>query len=140
MNLKLPALDGPWLNIGLMSGRKAELDMAVLLSKCIQWLGSTLCNRDESFKPALLRDMGLQRWPLFAEARLHPQLARTFLLNAVQETFATPARNRVNGRLVLLIDERLSQAEKRTALARIIFLLGRRTHADCPPCRLLTDR
>ena len=39
LNLQLLALDGRWINIGLMGGREAQLDFALLLGKRIQLLG-----------------------------------------------------------------------------------------------------
>ncbi|SDF70161.1 putative NAD(P)H quinone oxidoreductase, PIG3 family [Pseudomonas seleniipraecipitans] len=108
LNLKLLALDGRWVNIGLMGGRKAEFDMALLLGKRIQLIGSTLRSRDDLFKADLLRDLRQHVWPLFSEGRLKPQLARTFPIAEAQEAFATLEGNQVNGKLVLVIDDSLS--------------------------------
>ena len=72
LNLKLLALDGRWVNIGMMGGRKAEVDMALVLGKRIQLIGSTLRNRDDLFKAELLRDLRQHVWPLFSEGRLKP--------------------------------------------------------------------
>ncbi|HBX54164.1 NAD(P)H-quinone oxidoreductase [Pseudomonas sp. UBA2684] len=108
LNLELLARDGRWVNIGLMGGRKAELDLALLLGKRIQLIGSTLRSRDEQFKADLLRDMQQQVWPLFAEGRLKPQLERSFPIKDAQAAFAALASNQVNGKLVLVIDESLS--------------------------------
>src|SRR5471032_878376 len=41
LNLKLLAQDGRWVLIGLMGGRDAQLDLAQVLGKRIQLLGST---------------------------------------------------------------------------------------------------
>ncbi|UUD64891.1 NAD(P)H-quinone oxidoreductase [Pseudomonas seleniipraecipitans] len=108
LNLKLLALDGRWVNIGLMGGRKAEIDMALVLGKRIQLIGSTLRNRDDLFKAELLRDVGQHVWPLFSEGRLKPQLARTFPIAEAQEAYATLEGNQVNGKLVVVIDDSLS--------------------------------
>lgn len=108
LNLKLLALDGRWVNIGMMGGRKAEVDMALVLGKRIQLIGSTLRNRDDLFKAELLRDVRQHVWPLFSEGRLKPQLARTFPIAEAQEAYATLGGNQVNGKLVLVIDDSLS--------------------------------
>ena len=108
LNLKLLARDGRWVNIGLMGGRKAEVDMALVLGKRIQLIGSTLRNRDDLFKAELLRDLRQHVWPLFSEGRLKPQLARTFPIAEAHEAYATLEGNQVNGKLVLVIDESLS--------------------------------
>ena len=77
-NLKLLAQDGRWVIIGLMGGRKAELDLALLLGKRIQLIGSTLRSRDADSKALLLAELEQQVWPLFAEGRLKPQLERSY--------------------------------------------------------------
>lgn len=107
LNLQLLALDGRWVNIGLMGGREAALDFALLLGKRVQLIGSTLRNRDELFKAELLRDLRQYVWPLFSEGRLQPQLEKTFVAKDVEAAFAALASNQVNGKLVLSIDSSL---------------------------------
>ena len=108
LNLKLMALDGRWVLIGLMGGREAKLDLAQVLAKRVQLLGSTLRSRDDQFKADLLSDLGQQVWPLFAEGRLSPQLAKAFAVKDAEAAFAELASNTVSGKLVLVIDESLS--------------------------------
>ena len=108
LNLKLLARDGRWVLIGLMGGREAQLDLAQVLAKRVQLLGSTLRNRDEQFKADLFSDLGQHVWPLFAEGRLSPQLARTFAIKDAEAAFAELATNKVSGKLVLIIDESLT--------------------------------
>jgi putative PIG3 family NAD(P)H quinone oxidoreductase len=108
LNLKLMALDGRWVLIGLMGGREAKLDLAQVLAKRVQLLGSTLRSRDDQFKADLLSDLGQQVWPLFAEGRLSPQLAKVFAVKDAEAAFAELASNTVAGKLVLVIDDSLS--------------------------------
>ncbi|WP_064121011.1 zinc-binding dehydrogenase [Pseudomonas fluorescens] len=108
LNLKLMALDGRWVLIGLMGGREAQLDLAQVLAKRVQLVGSTLRSRDDQFKADLLSDLGQQVWPLFAEGRLSPQLAKAFAVKDAEAAFAELASNTVAGKLVLVIDESLS--------------------------------
>ncbi|MPT20975.1 MAG: NAD(P)H-quinone oxidoreductase [Pseudomonas sp.] len=108
LNLALLALDGRWINIGLMGGREASLDLAQVLGKRIQLTGSTLRNRDDQFKADLLRDLQQQVWPLFAEGRLKPQLERSFAIEDSETAFQTLAGNQVAGKLALLIDPSLA--------------------------------
>jgi putative PIG3 family NAD(P)H quinone oxidoreductase len=107
LNLKVMALDGRWVLIGLMGGREAQLDLAQVLAKRVQLLGSTLRSRDEQFKADLFSDLGQHVWPLFAEGRLSPQLAKTFPIKDAEAAFAELATNKVSGKLVLVIDESL---------------------------------
>jgi putative PIG3 family NAD(P)H quinone oxidoreductase len=108
LNLKLMALDGRWVLIGLMGGREAKLDLAQVLAKRVQLLGSTLRSRDDQFKADLLSDLGQHVWPLFAEGRLRPQLAKSFPVKDAEAAFAELASNTVSGKVVLVIDESLS--------------------------------
>ncbi|WP_336356882.1 zinc-binding dehydrogenase [Pseudomonas granadensis] len=108
LNLKLVALDGRWVLIGLMGGRDAKLDLAQVLAKRVQLLGSTLRSRSDQFKADLLSDLGQQVWPLFSEGRLRPQLAKAFAVKDAEAAFAELASNTVAGKLVLVIDEGLS--------------------------------
>lgn len=108
LNLKLMALDGRWVLIGLMGGREATLDLAQVLAKRVQLLGSTLRSRSDQFKADLLSDLGQHVWPLFAEGRLRPQLARAFAVKDAEAAFAELASNTVAGKLVLVINEGLS--------------------------------
>ncbi|WP_434768231.1 zinc-binding dehydrogenase [Pseudomonas triticicola] len=108
LNLKLMALDGRWVLIGLMGGREAKLDLAQVLAKRVQLLGSTLRSRSDQFKADLLSDLGQHVWPLFAEGRLRPQLAKAFAVKDAEAAFAELASNMVSGKLVLVIDNSLS--------------------------------
>ncbi|WLH14120.1 zinc-binding dehydrogenase [Pseudomonas hefeiensis] len=108
LNVKLLSVDGRWVLIGLMGGRSTELDLAQMLGKRIQLLGSTLRSRDDQFKADLISELGQQVWPLFTDKRLSPQLARTFAIKDAEAAFAELATNKVSGKLVLVIDENLS--------------------------------
>ncbi|WP_110993081.1 NAD(P)H-quinone oxidoreductase [Pseudomonas sichuanensis] len=108
LNLKLLARDGRWVIIGLMGGRKVELDLALVLGKRLEITGSTLRNRDDGFKAELLRELGRQVWPLFSEGRLKPQLVDTYPVAFAEAAFAELASNQVSGKLVLVIDPALA--------------------------------
>ena len=107
-NLQLLAQDGRWVLIGLLGGREVSLDLAMLLAKRVQLLGSTLRNRDEAFKADLISELLQHVWPLFNQARLKPQLQQVFAAKDVDAAFATLASNQVNGKLVLSINPGLS--------------------------------
>lgn len=107
LDLDLLARDGRWVVIGLMGGREATLDLAKLLGKRIQLIGSTLRNRDDLFKAELIGELGQFVWPLFAEGRLQPRLERSFPARDVEAAFEALASNQVSGKVVLLVDETL---------------------------------
>nr|WP_276583389.1 NAD(P)H-quinone oxidoreductase [Pseudomonas sp. RIT-PI-S] len=107
LNLQVAAQDARWVLIGLMGGRQAQIDLGALLGKRIQLIGSTLRSRDDAFKAELLREVGQQVLPLFAEGRLNPQVAMTFPIQDAEEAFAELASNKVTGKVVLVIDPTL---------------------------------
>lgn len=104
LNTQLLATDGRWVVIGLMGGRKAEIDLASLLAKRIQLIGSTLRSRDADYKAALMAQMQERIWPLFADKTLSPQLERSFPARDVEAAFAALASNQVSGKVALVLD------------------------------------
>lgn len=100
-NLKMLALDGRWVNIGLMGGRRVELDLAQLLGKRIRLIGSTLRTRDNDFKAELMADLQARVWPLFATGQLDPKVEAVFAMQDAAEAFARLAGNQVSGKLVI---------------------------------------
>ncbi|MGE6991916.1 NAD(P)H-quinone oxidoreductase [Pseudomonas sp. NPDC047961] len=107
LNTQLLAADGRWVVIGLMGGRKAEVDLGVLLSKRIQLIGSTLRSRTADDKAGLLAEMQERVWPLFANQSLSPRLERSFPVGDVEAAFAALASNQVSGKVALIIDKSL---------------------------------
>lgn len=103
LNLKILGLDGRWVNIGLMGGRRAELDLAQLLSKRIQLIGSTLRSRSDAFKGELIAQLADKVWPLFASGKLQAQAEEVFAWTDAEAAFARLASNQVNGKVVLQI-------------------------------------
>ncbi|MCL7462868.1 NAD(P)H-quinone oxidoreductase [Pseudomonas sp. NW5] len=111
LNLKVLGQDGRWVIIGLMGGRKAQLDLALLLGKRIQMIGSTLRNRDADFKARLMADLEQFVWPLFAEGRLKAQLERRYAVRDAEAAFEVLASNEVQGKVVLVVDEALADSQ-----------------------------
>lgn len=102
------AQDGRWVVIGLMGGRKAELDLAQLLAKRIQLIGSTLRSRDDAFKAELIAELRREVWPLLAAGRLDARLQRAYPWQEAEAAFAHLASNQVSGKLALLLDPDLA--------------------------------
>ncbi|MBA1277660.1 NAD(P)H-quinone oxidoreductase [Stutzerimonas stutzeri] len=105
LNTQLLATEGRWVIIGMMGGRKAEMDLGGLLAKRIQLIGSTLRSRNADDKAELLADMRDRIWPLFADKTLSPRLERSFPIRDVEAAFAALASNQVSGKVALVIDE-----------------------------------
>jgi len=107
LDLDLLARDGRWVIIGLMGGREAQLDLAKLLGKRVQLIGSTLRTRDDRFKGELIDELRQQVWPLFGEGRLDPRLEHSFAAKDVGAAFEMLASNTVSGKVALVIDDSL---------------------------------
>lgn len=107
LNSQLLATGGRWVIIGLMGGRKTEMDLASLLAKRIQLIGSTLRSRSADDKAGLLAEMHEKLWPLFVDKTLSPRLERSFPVRDVEAAFAALASNEVSGKVALVIDGNL---------------------------------
>ena len=79
-NLKCLAEDGRHVTIAVQGGTKAELNMAVVMSRRYTLTGSTLRPRSAEFKAALAADIREKVWPLVAEGKLRPVMDRSFAL------------------------------------------------------------
>jgi len=107
LNLQVLGKDARWVMIGLMGGRKGEVDFGTLLAKLIQLIGSTLRSRDADDKAELMAELKEKVWPLFASGQLKPRLEGQYPVDDVEAAFATLASNTVSGKLALVIDETL---------------------------------
>lgn len=104
-HLNLLALDGRWVMIGLMGGRKVELDLAKVLIKRLQLTGSTLRTRTADFKAGLLARMEERLWPLFESGKLKPLVAKTYSFDQAEDAFAELARDQIVGKIVLVNED-----------------------------------
>lgn len=108
LNLKLIGMDGRWVMIGLMGGRKGEVDFGGLLAKRVQLIGSTLRSRDADYKAGLMAELREKVWPLLESGQLSPRLEASFPVRDVEAAFAALASNTVSGKVALVIDSSLS--------------------------------
>ena len=71
--------------IGLQGGTKAELDLSVLLRKRAAIIATSLRPRPVEEKTVIMNAVRDAVWPLLADGRIHPLVAKTFPLEQVQE-------------------------------------------------------
>ena len=71
-NLKCLAEDGRHVTIAILGGAKAELNMAVIMSRRYTLTGSTLRPRSAQFKALLAQEIAQQVWPLVEQGELRP--------------------------------------------------------------------
>lgn len=71
-NLAVLADDGRLVVLGLQRGRRAEIDLGLLLAKRVSVIGTTLRSRPAAQKAAIVADVRTHAWPLVAEGAIRP--------------------------------------------------------------------
>lgn len=79
-NLKCLAEDGRHVTIAVQGGARAELNMAVVMSRRYTLTGSTLRPRSKEFKALLAQEIAANAWPLVESGDLRPVMDRSFPL------------------------------------------------------------
>ncbi|UCF39476.1 MAG: NAD(P)H-quinone oxidoreductase [Acidobacteriota bacterium] len=102
-NLAVLRSQGRMVVVGLVSGRKAELDLGLLMQKRITLIGTVLRSRSETEKAALSLEFERTMLPLFLEGRLRPVVDRVFDWKEAAEAHRYMERNRNFGKIVLTV-------------------------------------
>lgn len=100
-NLKCLAMDGRHVTIAVLGGMKAELNMAVIMSRRLTLTGSTLRPRTDAFKALLAGEIERNAWPLFADGTVRPVMDRTFPLGDAAAAHARMEAGDHIGKIVL---------------------------------------
>jgi putative PIG3 family NAD(P)H quinone oxidoreductase len=79
-NLKCLAPDGRHVTIAVQGGTKAEINMAVVMTRRYTLTGSTLRARSDGFKGLLAQEILANAWPLVEEGDLRPVMDARFPL------------------------------------------------------------
>ena len=79
-NMKCMAMDGRHVTIAILGGAKAEINMAVVMTRRYTMTGSTLRPRSDAFKTLLAGEIESNAWPLFEAGTLRPVMDRSFPL------------------------------------------------------------
>jgi NADPH2:quinone reductase len=79
-NIDCLAMNGRLVQIGLISGPKAEVNLTSVLQRRLTITGSTLRARSVAEKGALAREVETHVWPLLAGGRVAPVIDRVFPL------------------------------------------------------------
>ena len=100
-NLKCLAEQGRHVTIAVQGGAKAEINMAVVMSRRYMLTGSTLRPRSTEFKTLLAQEIAQNVWPLVAEGKLRPVMDRTYPLAAAAAAHARMEAGEHVGKIVL---------------------------------------
>ena len=100
-NVGLLKESGRLIHIGLLGGRKAELDLALVLGKSLHLIGSRLRPRPLAEKIRLTQEFRHLFWSLFAAGQLRPIIDSVFPLPQAQAAHDYVRRNENIGKVIL---------------------------------------
>jgi NADPH2:quinone reductase len=104
-NVKALGLGGRLAVIGIMGGRKGELDMAAVLRKHLRIEGSTLRPRSVGEKAAIVASFAQTALPHFATGQITPLIHRIYPLAQAAEAHRAMEASEHFGKLVLRVRE-----------------------------------
>jgi putative PIG3 family NAD(P)H quinone oxidoreductase len=102
-NLKCLAEDGRHVTIAVQGGARAELNMAVVMSRRYTLTGSTLRPRPDEFKALLADEIVANVWPAVEDGELRPVMDRRFPLAEAAAAHARMEAGEHVGKIVLEI-------------------------------------
>ena len=100
-NIESLALNGRLVQIGLISGSRAQIDFRGVLQKRLTITGSTLRARTVAEKGELAREIESRVWPLLAAGTVRPIIHATFPLREAAQAHRLLESGAVIGKIVL---------------------------------------
>ncbi|MGK5732988.1 NAD(P)H-quinone oxidoreductase [Streptomyces sp. URMC 124] len=102
-NVDALAVNGRLVIIGLQGGRKAELDLAALLTKRAAVMGTSLRGRPLAEKAAIIAAVREHVWPLIAGGRVRAVVDRTMPMAEAAEAHRVMERSAHVGKILLTV-------------------------------------
>ncbi|MFZ0427689.1 MAG: NAD(P)H-quinone oxidoreductase [Acidobacteriota bacterium] len=102
-NLEILRSLGRIMVVGLVSGRKTEVDLGILLRKRLRIYGTALRSRSLVEKAALIEEFSARVLPLFRSGRIRPVVDRVFPWTQTEEAHRHLESNDSFGKVVLAI-------------------------------------
>ena len=100
-NLRVVATKGTVVQVGLMGGASTNVNVGLLLTKRVRWIGTTLRARPIEQKAALTRRFAAEMLPLFEVGRLRPIIDRRYPLERVAEAHEAMGANANTGKILI---------------------------------------
>ena len=100
-NLDLLALEGRLLQIAMLRGAKADINLARLLRQRLSVTGSTLRSRSVEEKGRIARAIEREVWPLVESAKVRPLVYATFPLTQASDAHRLMEMGGHIGKIVL---------------------------------------
>ena len=104
-NLECLAMNGRLVQVGLLGGARAQVNLSAVMQRRLTLTGSTLRARSVEEKGAIARDLESHVWPLLAARRVTPVVDRTFPLQEAAEAHRVLESGDVIGKVVLVVSE-----------------------------------
>lgn len=101
-NIECLAMHGRLIQIGLLGGSRAEINLRPLMQKRLTLTGSTLRTRSVAEKGAIARELETRVWPLLASRQVAPLIDRTLPLAEAAEAHRLLESGEVIGKIVLV--------------------------------------
>jgi tumor protein p53-inducible protein 3 len=100
-NLDLLKDNGRLVNIGLLGGNTAEMNMATVLGKSLRIIGSRLRSRPLMEKIAITQQFKERFWPMLEGGKLQPVIDTVFPIEEATAAHAYVRENRNTGKVIL---------------------------------------
>ena len=100
-NLAVVRPKGTIVQVGLMGGGAATVNVGLLLTKRVRWIGTMLRSRPLEEKVAISRRFADEVLPLFAAGALHPVIDRRYPLDAIADAHRHMEADANVGKIVL---------------------------------------
>lgn len=104
-NLESLTVEGKLLLVGLPSGSKAEINLALMLGKRLQVIGSTMRARPKQYKEKIVREFSEFAGSKFETGELKPIIDKTFKLSQAMEAHQYMEAKKNKGKIVLIVKE-----------------------------------
>ncbi|HKL48862.1 MAG TPA: NAD(P)H-quinone oxidoreductase [Desulfuromonadales bacterium] len=104
-NMKSLAYKGRLVVIGIISGTKAELNLAVMMVKRQQITGSVLRSRPVKDKAEIVAEFTRRALPKFADRTIVPNIEKVFSIDEVAQAHSMMEEDKHFGKIVLKIAE-----------------------------------
>lgn len=100
-NLSVLNLDGRMVYLAMLGGRFAQLDMAKVLAKRAQIMGSTLRNRDLAYKAQLVQDFCSRWMAAFEDGSLQVNIDSVLTIDDINIAHQRLENNQSQGKLIV---------------------------------------
>jgi putative PIG3 family NAD(P)H quinone oxidoreductase len=101
-NLECLAMNGRLVQIGLIGGSRATVDLRPILQKRLTLTGSTLRARTPAEKGAIARELEVKVWPLLARGEVRPIVDAEFPMERAADAHRALEAGRIAGKAVLI--------------------------------------